>query len=414
MSALHSIIEDVAGLIGVEHRLDEVNYALKAAVRHQRPATVGAHHVTCSDVTERACVESFQRCFAADLVPRLKPGNQSAFRTANLAARYEWGSLRIAEGQFATPASREAFKVLLVKINSHVAAPCVDGRGEQKFGPLQRYGVDSVACGALHALLAGAQGPFADELRQQFHAEGIDRLELLANNVPAEVRALAAALVSARLQGRAAALDAQDHRPVSPTLYVIVPAVTLNRTDRDTELVCGLYVIDRRTGAHEDVYRGLADDPTRYQITQQQHGLRVHDDQHHATRTARDHRQLIGEALHRAGSRPLTRDRRVDKLLEQATAHAHDDRNAQIARTAAKGLLLLLAETSPVTAALLLFAQGASGIYHAHRAHRLAQDLSRTDDARHMLADLQQRIDQLPAEQARQVLEVLRAGYKGK
>ena len=40
-----------------------------------------------------------------------------------------------------------------------------------------------------------------------------------------------------------------------------------------------------------------------------------------------------------------------------------------------QGLLTLLAELTPVSAALMLFTQGASGIYQVYRAHRLVQDV---------------------------------------
>ena len=73
----------------------------------------------------------------------------------------------------------------------------------------------------------------------------------------------------ARLQARAAAVDAQDHKPATPTVYVIAPAVTLNTMEADDELLCGLYLIDRRKGKRDDVYRGLGDDPV------QAHGILV-------------------------------------------------------------------------------------------------------------------------------------------
>ena len=412
MDELHSIIDSLEKLIGVEHRLDEVNYALKFAVRGVRPAAAGAHHVVCSDETERPCVESFQRCFVADMVPRLKPGCHSAFRTANLGARYEWHSLRVAEAHFATPATRESFKVLVVKLNSHVAA--CKHEGKRTYGNLCRYKVDSTACGALHALMAGEQGPFADELRSQFDADGLERLKLLNDVVPDEVRSLSAAIASARLQARSAALDAQDHKPASPTVYVIAPAVTLNTTEADDELLCGLYVIDRRKGKRDDIYRGLGDDPTEYRIAHRGGKLHVSDGHIQTVRQARYHRELIGKALRDSGKHKLVKDARVNKILATAKGHSDSDRNAQLARVAAKGLLLLLAETSPVTAALLLFAQGASGIYHAHRAHQLARDMGNTARARRMLADLHERIDSLPPDEARNVLEVLKAGYEAK
>ena len=273
MSDLNVVIEHLENLIGVERQLDEVNNAIRSAVRSVEPAAVGAHHVLCSDETERPCAESFDRCFVEEMLPSLKPGCRAAFRTANLGARYEQHSLRVAEAHFATPAAGDAFKVMVVKLNGHVAVTRNDGLNA--YGQMLRYSVASSACGALHALMAGAHGPFADELRRQFAADGVDRLAILRDDVPAEVRSLAAAIVSARLQARSAALDAQDHEPASPTVYLILPTVTLNRTEADTELLCGLYLIDRRAGRHKDLYRGLGDDPGEYRVEERSGRLHV-------------------------------------------------------------------------------------------------------------------------------------------
>ena len=148
------IIERLEKLIGVEHGLDEVNYALKFAARQAGAPVVGAHHVTCSDESERECIESFQRCFVQDMLPRIKFSGRAPFRTSNLGARYEWHSLPIAEHHFATPETHDAFKLMVVKINAHVAAR--SEHTERHFGKMVRYEAESTACGALHLLLDGA------------------------------------------------------------------------------------------------------------------------------------------------------------------------------------------------------------------------------------------------------------------
>ena len=67
--------------------------------------------------------------------------------------------------------------------------------------------------------------------------------------------------------------------------------------------------------------------------------------------------------------------------------------------------------TSP--AALLLFSEGAAGIYHAYRAHHLVRDVAASDEARQLLADLHRQVDQLPPEEVRNVLRVLLSEYGG-
>ena len=121
MSDVKAFIDGLAGLIGRERNLHDVNYALKVAARQLGPAVVGAMHITCSDEAEQESIDSFQASLARDLLPRLKFAARAPFRTSNLGGRYEWNSLRFAEHHFSTPASRSSFKVMLVKINAHVS-----------------------------------------------------------------------------------------------------------------------------------------------------------------------------------------------------------------------------------------------------------------------------------------------------
>ena len=58
----------------------------------------------------------------------------------------------------------------------------------------------------------------------------------------------------------------QDRAPAQPTYWVVLPCVTVNRHERDTEIVCGVYTVDGREGERVVTYSGLGDDPTGYQI----------------------------------------------------------------------------------------------------------------------------------------------------
>ena len=82
-----------------------------------------------------------------------------------------------------------------------------------------------------------------------FQSEGKDRVAILQDpeKVSEKNRPLFAAVVNARLQARRALIDLQDFVPTSPTLYLVLPCVTLNQKQRDTEFLCGLYEADART-----------------------------------------------------------------------------------------------------------------------------------------------------------------------
>ena len=409
-------IAELAPLVGVEHSLHDVNYALKVAVRGRRPPVVGALQVTCSDETEFETIESFQTSLARDLLPRLKYAHRSAFHTSNLGGRFEWDSLRVTEDHFAgAMGSHQRLEpmVIVVKISSHVAVE--ESRGQRRFGVLRRYGKESSCCSALATVVEGSSHPRADGLREVLCSEGLDRVAALQESVDPEHQPLFAALLSARLQARSATLEAQDLDPTVPVLFLIVPAVTLNKADRDGEIVCGLYVVDRRQTAPGSRarawYRGLGDRPEHYQLTAPHGRLTVHDDGSPEERPARDHRMLIRRARERVGEPDLGRDQRIDEALDRARLTANPD--PHLTRALLKTLLVALAEVSPVPAALLLFSHGATGIYHAYRAHRMVEDVAASSEAREVLADLERQVDRLPPERARQVLGVLLAEYGG-
>ncbi len=274
---LSAIVENLRSHIAIEKPMDELNQTLRAVARLLRPAAVGALRLTCSDESERECIDSFRRWFVMPLLPTMKFWSKSPFRLANLGSQYEPGALGIAEDHFATPESRRSFKLMLAKVNSHVS---VEGVGsEYVYGTMERYDSESVFCGALHALMAGSDLPFAKGLRETFRSGGKDRLaELLdPSRVNPRQKALAAALINARLQSGRIAAEAMQFTPKSPTVYLVVAGVTLNRQERDTEILCGIHVVDCRTATPERLYVGLGDSPAELRIDHKYGILRVSD-----------------------------------------------------------------------------------------------------------------------------------------
>jgi hypothetical protein len=347
-------MERLYRLIGHEQDIESVSRSLYAYASESGVPAVGALHLTCSDESERECVDAFQHTFAEYLLPNLKFGERSVFRLANLGARYEWGAVHIAEEHYSTSASKNDFKLLVVKVNSHV---CVEHKTEgHTFGHMLRYDSESTYCGALHSLMAGGRLPFADDLCEALASGGIDRLSRLldAVQVPSLDRSLFIAIASARVQARRAIIDIRDRKPDSPTLFLILPCVTLNKKAKDGEILCGLYRADWRSEQPTFDYRGLGDDPAGYRL-QRSHGrVTVEDDHLSETRPARDHRKLVFKLWERHGGNKQTRS------------------------------------------AILLFAEGIAGIHHLHRAERLATGRADEREARIMIEDIRQGLEQLP------------------
>lgn len=414
-------MERLRELAGRERSLNEVTQTLHFFARELAADHVGAMLVTCADESERECVEAFQHGFVQFLLPPIKFAQQSAFRLATLGGRYEWGAARVAEQHFALPPGPRGFKLLVIKINAHVAIESTPPTGQEtdargsfvRIGHWKRYDSDSACCGALAALLADAREPFGADLREAFLSEGQDRIAMLLdeNRVEPAYRALYAAIVSARLQARKAVLDMQDYRPTTPTYYVVLPAVTINRHDRDTEIACGVYSVDGRDDAREAVYFGLGDDPSAYEITLLNRRFVVTDPQVASTRKGRDHRAMaLVEWRRRTEGKPLEiRDERLDRIRTDMARSKHGSRRQ--AKTLLRAALPILAQVAPVPAAMLMFAEGAVGIHHAFCVHRLAREMEGTDEAKRILHEIHDQVDRLEPDRAEALMELLMREY---
>ncbi len=421
-SLIRGSMERMRQLVGRERSLREISQALHFAARQMNSAGVGAMHVTCADESENECVDRFQQGFVQYLLPPLKFARAAAFRLANLGGRYEWGAVRLAEAHFATPRLDKRVKLLVVKINAHVAfeelgaSPDAMPGAVRRFrlGIYERYGRDSHCCGALHALLHGAGDPATQELRESFQSESHDRLATLLDDtrVDPPYRPLFAALVSARLQARRVVLDIQDYQPVSPTFFLVIPCVTINRHERDTEIVAGLYTIDGKDGGRDAVYYGLGDDPGEYDIKTRNRQFVVTDEQVGRARMGRDHRALVRKQWQqRTENEPVTiEDERLERIRADVFRNKH--RHHGHARKLLRAALPILAEVAPVPAAVLLFADGIVGIHHTFRVHKLASEMRGTHEARQILDEVETRIDQLDPDRAEALIELLINEYR--
>jgi hypothetical protein len=316
------------------------------------------------------------------------------FRGANLGARYEWGALHLAESHFPLPGKKEnEFKLIVAKINAHVSKDPA-----RHYGEMQRYQTPSYYCGALRSLLEGRPAPAVDELRHTFKAEGKDRLAVIRNEIDPKFQMLAVAIVNAQLQARNAVLEIQDHKPTGPSVFLVVPCVTLNRPDIDNELVCGVCMADRRPGG-VIAYSGLGDDPANYTFEHEGTSLRVDSKEDVSKTDPGDHRELI---------RLVWRQRKPD----EPEALREVRRKGSLTREALKLAVAALANVAPVPAALLLFGEGLVGIHNVWRAHRLAQQAEEHEDARRILREFERRLEELPEERIREVLAALHEEYE--
>lgn len=374
-------------LFGREVPLQEAERTLRACAQGERPPAVGALMMCCSDEAEFEVGQVFQRDFVRALLPAMHFDDKAPFKTSNLGARYEWGSVRVAEDHFAPAPGASDWKLMVLKLHAHVGA---DGEG---YGKLDRYHSPSTACGALGALLAGATLPFAEELAETF-GDRVDELRA----IPEENRMLLAAVTQARLQARRAMLDVQDHTPATPTMTWILPSVSFNRRGHDTEMMVGMYVCDQRGDEEHSEYCGLGDRPSKYVVTRDGGGVRVSDGELGQPREARCHRQLVRQLV----------DGEVDPKMADAIGKA---KGAETAKAGLEMLIAGAASLSPVTAAMALFGEGALSIHHAAKARRLRHEAYGDPVARKMLGEMQGQLATMTEEQAKHLIGLLTEVY---
>jgi hypothetical protein len=139
--------------------------------------------------------------------------------------------------------------------------------------------------------------------------------------------------------------------------------------------------------------------------------LSVADEHLGRTRPARDHRAAARTALktHTAGGAPA-KDARLERLRHDIAQNKRQ--RHQHGKTLLRMALPVLAEVAPIPAALLAFGEGAVGIHHAFRVHRLAQEMEGDTEARKMLDELESRIDTMAPDRAEALVELLTNVYR--
>lgn len=439
MTALPPLPNRLLALVGRERSLNEVSQALYAWARSLGPSATGALHVTCADETEHECSDAFQNNFVRYLLPPLKFARQSAMRLANIGGQYQWGAVGLGAHHFLVDDGSKR-NLFVIKVNSHVsfetsrdmaalsssAAPpptaptfgapssaAPSSAAPFRFGRWRRYGTESACCGALDLLLRDPSSPLVAEMQNAFTSEGNDRLAALRDpeRVAPLYAPLLAGIVSARLQARKAVLDVQELVIAGSTLFAILPCVTLNRHERDTEIIAGIYLLHAHDKQVDGEYSGLGDDASAYQLDRKNGFFILSDANIGNIRSARNHRQLVLEAWQRQshGTPATSDDPRLQRIRADVQSRRHH--NHAHAKALLRAALPIFAEVAPVPAAVLAFTTGALGIHHAFRVHRLARDLKASEEARAILDEMHSRIDGIDPDRAAALLELLVAEY---
>lgn len=172
-------MDELLPLLGKEQDFDTISAALRRGIRRLDPGGVGAFHITCADESEHEATQAFERGVCRDHLPRLKYAQAVPFRTINAGARYDSGTLAICEDHFALGQEREGFKLVIVKIQGH----CSRARDESgvTYGQRERYGHLSTYCGAIAAMLGGAELPLVKEMQAAIDADAPGALDRITD-----------------------------------------------------------------------------------------------------------------------------------------------------------------------------------------------------------------------------------------
>lgn len=267
-------MEELLALIGQESDLRTVTTALRRTVERDRPAVVGALHVTCSDEAEWETAAAFQRDFVEPLLPSLKVGRKAAFRSVNLGARYEAGACGVMVHHFALAGSEEcgpeSLQTYAVKVDAHVGMmDTVDG---PVFGRFLRFGHPSSCCGALTAAVEGDRSTAAfAEIADSLAAMPDDACDFVRANIAESLRMLYFAVLHAERQASAAVRELEravcELRETRARCYVVA-GVAINRPGPDAEIIVGVTRFDKppEEPPAKPEYSGLGTDPRRYQV----------------------------------------------------------------------------------------------------------------------------------------------------
>jgi hypothetical protein len=406
---------DLERLIGTERRLGEVGHAIVSASRILGAKNVATLHVTCSDEREKECADDFVNSVVREV------GNgpftrRAPMRTANLGARYEWGSAGLALNHFAAEGTEKS--LLILKTSSHVGY--VEQGGMREYGIVDRELLTSTSCGALGCLLGGVTKPFSRELELLFGSEGLDRLGMLRDStvVSALERSAAAGVINARLQARKAFLDISEQAmadlAMAPQHVLVVACMTLNRPGVDHELLVGFYSGARdpkAPGGFQFTWTGLSGDPRQLEISHTSGALSMTSTgvRTRFARGPKEHRRLpLVEVLGNPET-PAPVQAAVDHAVDEIQTSLRAEKSPA-AKLALAGVAVVIGEVMPVAGLALLLSSGAIELHHTWRVHRVASGQASDAEARALFEEICVGFDHLNESEAQLVVNRLAAG----
>lgn len=247
VTTLPPAFEELAQALGREQPLDTFHGLVRRAAQSVRGASsFGCCLVSCSDEFNGELRYVFDRDVGRPLTERHAARHHGTFPLSNLSGRYEPGTFALVADHFTFPALGEPEgleKLLLIEIAAHVGRR-TDGH-ETIYGEVDRFGRDSVCCGALGAVLApppltdAVTHPWFDKLVAYFGPARIAQLRAM----PRPEAMVRAAVVHAAMQAEAAVAEVLRDPPRTNTWVLVVPLVKINQPGAYGALPVGYHLL---------------------------------------------------------------------------------------------------------------------------------------------------------------------------
>jgi len=413
-------VKDLHAMIGKEKPLDQFHLSLRR-VAGQIPG-ISAHGfclVSCSDEREGVIRSGFDRDVATALMSDAIGSEDHVFSISNLGSRLEPGAFPLVDEHFMRKTARGS-KLLIVEIASHVGR--IRDGDTHGYGQVERFGRQSLCCGALTALLDApvtaetVPHPWFEHLNAFF---GPVRLAAL-REINDSTRMIAVAAVHATLQAESAVSEVFQHPSETPTDILLVGGVSVDQQGADGFLPVASYHLRADAGVAE-IVSGYSLRTTPESLKIDVSGARIGveggatmEGRLKVQRRPSDAKAepVAKAALTTLSDLVLDHKEELETRLEQARSHVESIRHdaatwRSFARPILRGLFRGLGDVQPELGVAAMLYGGGENLFASHKLRQIIDHGPSTSAWRRVLQEIEAELQQLNHEDAQRVLECL-------
>jgi len=415
-------VRDLRRMIGKEKLLDQFHLSLRqVAGKIPKISAHGFCLVSCSDEREGAIRSGFDRDVATPLMSGASGSTNHVFSISNLGSRLEPGAFSLVDEHFMRKAARGS-KLLIVEIASHVGR--IRHGQTYSYGQVERFGRQSLCCGALTALLEAPDTagtvphPWFEHLNAFF---GPVRLAAL-REINDSTRMIAVAIVHAALQAESAVSEVFQHPPETLTDILLIGGVSVNQQWADGFLPVAFHHLRADAGVAE-IVSGYSLRTTPEALKIDVSGARIEVEGELAMEAKPQVQRRLSDA--EAEAEPVAEEalaalsdlaphhkeeleKRLEQVRDQVESVRHDPAAwRSYARPILRGLFRGLSVVQPELGVAAMLYEGGEKLFASHKLKQIIDHGPSTNAGRRMLQEIETELHQLNHEDAQQVLDSL-------